>query len=234
MKKIVLTESDRKKIISEREKVIVESFAKTFNKIKRLDESEINEVIDEGLLTEDSIDDFFTFLAKDPNNKSMASAYYTAPVTMNKTIIGDDGIKIPNPMYGKLFKNTRFMFRWGDVYKDAVERVNPEHEFGERRGTYDKVEGFKVTEMGKSGLYLPILPTGSEANYSVMENGQWSVIDKDEAKKYLPPYRGGSASGVEYRQLIVDRIAMIKSGGNEWVNPHFKLKYKYLGPGKIE
>ena len=266
MKKIVLTESDRKKIISEREKAIVESFAKTFNKIKRLDESDVNEskydrsnldpshplygasdeeldtvahamkkeneVIDEGLLTEDRIDDFFTFLAKDPNNKSMASAYYTAPVTMNKTIIGDDGIKIPNPMYGKLFKNTRFMFRWGDVYKDAVERVNPEHEFGERRGTYDKVEGFKVTEMGKSGLYLPILPTGSEANYSIMENGQWSVIDKNEVRKYLPPYRGSSASGVEYRQLIVDRIAMIKSGGNEWVNLHFK--FKYLGPGKIE
>ncbi len=41
MKKIFLTEADRKKIISDREKAIVESFAKTFNKIKRLDENEI-------------------------------------------------------------------------------------------------------------------------------------------------------------------------------------------------
>ena len=51
MKKIILTESDRKKIISEKEKAIVESFAKTFNKIKRLDENEIrsftNEYADE-------------------------------------------------------------------------------------------------------------------------------------------------------------------------------------------
>lgn len=184
------------------------------------------------LLTEEKIDDFFKFLAQDPHNKSMATVYYTAPVTMNKFVLDAEGVKIPNPMFGKLFKNTRFMFRWGDVYKDAVERVNPEHEFGQRSGTYDKVEGFKVTEMGKSGLYLPIIPTGSESSYSVMdESGQWQAIDKEEAKKYLPPYRGGSASGVEYRQLIVDRIAMIKSGGNEWANPHFK--FQYMGPGKV-
>jgi hypothetical protein len=42
MKKIFLTEADRKKIISDREKAIVESFAKTFNSIKRIDENEIN------------------------------------------------------------------------------------------------------------------------------------------------------------------------------------------------
>ena len=192
----------------------------------------IKSLLRESLLTEDRIDDFFKFLAQDPHNKSMATVYYTAPVTMNKFILDDEGIKIPNPMHGKLFKNTRFTFRWGDVYKDAVERVNPDHEFGKRSGTYDKVEGFKVTEMGKSGLYLPIIPTGSESSYSVMDNNQWSEISTEEARKYMPPYRGGSASGVEYRQLIVDRIAMIKSGGNEWVNPHFKLKY--LGPGKIQ
>lgn len=192
----------------------------------------IKSLLRESLLTEEKIDDFFKFLARDPKRNSVASVYYTAPVTVNKFIMGDDGVKIPNPIHGKLFKNTRFMFKWGDVYKDAVGRVNPEHEFGQRSGTYDKVEGFKVTEMGKSGLYLPILPTGSEANYSIMEDGQWSQIDKEEVRKYLPPYRGASASGVEYRQLIVDRIAMIKSGGNEWMNPYFKLKY--LGPRKTQ
>ena len=43
MKKIILTESDKKVIISAKEKAIIESFAKTFNKIKRIDENEINE-----------------------------------------------------------------------------------------------------------------------------------------------------------------------------------------------
>ena len=42
MKKIILSESDKKKIISEKEKAIIENFAKTFNKNKRIDENEIN------------------------------------------------------------------------------------------------------------------------------------------------------------------------------------------------
>lgn len=44
MKKILLTESEKAKILSEREKLILESFAKTFNSIKRIDEAEINEL----------------------------------------------------------------------------------------------------------------------------------------------------------------------------------------------
>ena len=42
MKRIqFLTESKRKAIISEKEKIIIESFAKVFNKIKRIDENEL-------------------------------------------------------------------------------------------------------------------------------------------------------------------------------------------------
>jgi hypothetical protein len=42
MKKIFLNESEKRKLISEKEKMIIESFAKNFNKIKRVDENEIN------------------------------------------------------------------------------------------------------------------------------------------------------------------------------------------------
>lgn len=50
MKKIILSESDKNKIISEREKLILENFAKNFNKIKRDDDAEISEEeVDEGL-----------------------------------------------------------------------------------------------------------------------------------------------------------------------------------------
>jgi hypothetical protein len=51
MKKIFLNESERLKLISEKEKMIIESFAKTFNEIKRIDENEINTPtqIDEGI-----------------------------------------------------------------------------------------------------------------------------------------------------------------------------------------
>ena len=43
-KKQFLTESDRKQILADTEKAILESFANTFNKIKRADENEINDI----------------------------------------------------------------------------------------------------------------------------------------------------------------------------------------------
>jgi hypothetical protein len=43
-KKEFLTEAKRKAIIADKEKAILESFAKTFNKIKRIDENEINRI----------------------------------------------------------------------------------------------------------------------------------------------------------------------------------------------
>jgi hypothetical protein len=42
-KKEFLTEAKRKAIIADKEKAILESFVKTFNKIKRLDENEISQ-----------------------------------------------------------------------------------------------------------------------------------------------------------------------------------------------
>lgn len=44
MKKILLNESERKAAILDREKAIVENFAKTFNKIKRIDENEVKPI----------------------------------------------------------------------------------------------------------------------------------------------------------------------------------------------
>lgn len=41
MKKIFLNETEKQKIIADKEKAIMESFAKTYNKIKRVDENEI-------------------------------------------------------------------------------------------------------------------------------------------------------------------------------------------------
>jgi hypothetical protein len=44
MKKILLTESEKKAIILEREKTIINNFAKTFNSIKRVDENEVKPI----------------------------------------------------------------------------------------------------------------------------------------------------------------------------------------------
>lgn len=40
MKKVIITEKERQNIISQKEKAIMESFANTYNRIKRLDETE--------------------------------------------------------------------------------------------------------------------------------------------------------------------------------------------------
>lgn len=59
MKKILLTESEKQKIISDKEKLIIETFAKNFNKIKRIDEEifptadSIREISDEERFNDD-------------------------------------------------------------------------------------------------------------------------------------------------------------------------------------
>ena len=181
-------------------------------------------------LMESKIDDFFNFLEKDPKKNTIAYVYYTNLVKVNKTFLNDKGEKQSNPMDGKLYKNTMFSFRFGDTYSRAVERDNPEHEMGKRSGTFDKIEGYSVVESGKNGLYLPILPLGSKATYSINDNGNWKVVDKEEIRKYLPPSKPSApASGVAFRLLKLDNIYMLRGGGNEWVNPNFQLKYSGAG-----
>lgn len=189
--------------------------------------SELRKKID-ALLTEETHTDLFKFLETNPKNMTMGTAYYVNSMdsSMNKNLLSPDGVKTPNPMYGKLYKNSRFIFKWSDTYQKSIERNNPEHEIGKRSGNYEKVQGYEPLENGKSGLYLPIIPTGSESTYTVLENGQFIPIDKEEVKKYLRPSGPSqSASGVNFRPLIIDKVYKLTGGGNEWVNPNFKGQY---------
>jgi hypothetical protein len=170
---------------------------------------------------------------------TQGTAYYISDMdrNMNKNIINPEtGEKMPNPMYGKLFKHTKFMFPWLDTYRRAQERKGITSEPGERRGTYERLEGFEMLETGKSGLYLPIFPTGSEYVYAVIEGGKFVEFPKEEAKKYLAVRDSSSRSfgdpdKVPVRQLIIDRTVKITGGGNVWVNP--EMKFNYIGPGTI-
>ena len=40
----ILNKSEKKALITEREQAIINSFAKTFNSIKRVDENEVNQI----------------------------------------------------------------------------------------------------------------------------------------------------------------------------------------------
>ena len=103
MRKIILTEADKKKIISEKEKAILESFAKTFNKIKRIDENEMIEPtmvqhnLDEGIkdwvlggiLALSSIAGFYKLSDNAKNDKNQEIKYVNA---LNNVVdkLGDD------------------------------------------------------------------------------------------------------------------------------------------------
>ena len=193
----------------------------------------INESVEESLLKEEKIDDFFHFLERNPKKGSFAYAYYTRPLAVNKSVTDVDGEKKPNPYYGKLFKHSRYRFSFEQLYADKKKKEDPDYVAGERRGEYQKVEGFSYLETGKSGLYLPIMPTETKSTYSVVEpNGENRVLSYDDIKLYLRPQSPSSdGSGIKILQLIVDKIAKLSTGGNTWVNPNFM--YEYLGPGTI-
>jgi hypothetical protein len=193
---------------------------------------ELAGIIKESLLKEEQIDDFFHFLERNPKKGSFSYVYYTRPLAVNKSFIDIDGDKKPNPYYDKIFKHSRYRFSFEQLYSDTVAKKNPEYIGGERRGNYEKVSGYEYLESGKSGLYLPIIPTESKSTYSVIEDtGENKIVNYEDLKLYLKPPSTSTGSGVKYLQLKVDNIAKISAGGNTWKNPNFK--YEYLGPGTV-
>lgn len=187
-----------------------------------------------GMLNEERYNDLFEFLAQGFGKMTQGSVYYISSMdsSMNKNIIDSDtGEKRPNPMYGKLYKHTRYMFPWGDTYARAKERKGITTEPGKRSGEFEKLEGFDMLETGKNGLYLPIIPTGSEYEFAVLENNKFVPIHWSEAVKYLRPFTGGLKENANFRLLLVNNIVKLTGGGNEWVNPD--MKFDYIGPGSI-
>jgi hypothetical protein len=69
------------------------------------------------------------FLKQMPKRGSFGYIFYTAPVSVNKFYINDNGEKELNPMTGKLFKNTVFKFQFDKSYVRAVEIKNEKISF---------------------------------------------------------------------------------------------------------
>lgn len=180
----------------------------------------------EELLSEETFSDIYKFLARVPNKMTFGTVYYVSSMnsSMNKNIITANG-KEPNPMYDRVTKHTRFSFGWQDTYKRAVERSGVDWELGQRRGEFEKVEGFEVLEKKGDKFYLPIIPQGS--NYKLFYNGVDGVreISKEELKPYVKD-RISSPSGTEFRLLMLDNIYKLTGGGNVWVNPSFGGTYR--------
>ncbi len=228
--KVKITESELKKMVS---KVVNEELKQFSNKakLKKTLRESIKTVLSEDV--KEAINDFFNFLETDPRKGSFATVYYTAPYSspFNKFYVDENGEKQLNPYRGKVYKHQYIQFNFGETYKRAVERNNPDWEMQQRKGEFEKLGGYDVIEAGKNGLYLPVIPKNNKSAYSVVdENGNHELVDYETLKPYMAvrkAYEPGS--GVNFRLLLVDRIYKLRAGGGkEWVNPHFTETY--VGP----
>jgi len=208
---------------------------------KRLEESFLIQkgYINENLLTEaDEILDFFNFIENDPRLNTIATVNYTSTLDVylakSKT----------NPMLGKFLKFTKYEFRFGQTYDRAVELKNPEWIIQQRKGEFEKVQGYKVLEFDKSGnLVLPIIPTKVissvikvlDENGNIKEEISMAQIKEKYGEFFRPSFfepKANSGSGIDFRLLKVDNISKIAAGGKVWINPHFKYK-EYLTSSSI-
>lgn len=174
-----------------------------------------------------TIEDFFEFLNRNTQKGTFAYAYYTYPVKVNATL-GKKGApsKEPNPYFGRIFKHSRYEFRWEDTYSNAKRRTDPDYQFvGDNRidkssgALYKSVEGVKMIEQGPNGLYLPIVPTKF---FSPVYTVDADIVPKEQIIDQLP-----TSNGIlpEVMKLIVERIAGLSAGGAFWKNPDFKYTY---------
>lgn len=204
-------------------------------KIIRITERELLSLINESIcrLNESNekkeIEDFFNMLEVDPNKNTFAHIYYVSSLGMNKNIIDENGVKIINPMYGKIFKNSLFKFNYGKTYIETVLKKNPEWEIQKRNGTYENVDGYSIIKIGKEGkLTIDVVePTTVSSSYIYHDGETTKLITYDEIKPYLKPKTKSktvSGSGIDMKVLIVDKVYRLSAGGHIWNNPHFIFK----------
>lgn len=130
----------------------------------------------------------------------------------------------PNPFYGQILKHKPYEFRWDRTYSEAQLALNPNYEFKGNNAEYNSVEGVKIIQTGKNGLYLPIVPTGGGGKplYTTLD---YKPINENEFAQYLPPKRPVDPNLTLFMQCLVERIAGISAGGAFWKNPDFIFKY---------
>lgn len=167
-----------------------------------------------------SIDDFFEFLNRHVQKNTFAYVYYTYPLRMNKG--GRGGVE-PNPYYGQILKHKPYEFRWDRTYAEAQKALNPDYEFKGSKAEYTPVEGAKIIQNGKNGLYFPIVPTGNGGK-TIYTTLDYQPIDESELAQWIPN-KNYNPNFAAYMNCLVDRVAGISAGGAFWKNPDFKFRY---------
>jgi hypothetical protein len=123
MKKIFLNESEKQKYFAEKEKMILESFAKTYNKIKRVDENEINQVIPQDIFSLEKFEPYELEIVETPEPKEIIVVNFTL-------VVQSDSIEVKgaNGMETKCYQlefNIPFYYKYTSWYRKQT-RYEPE------------------------------------------------------------------------------------------------------------
>lgn len=172
------------------------------------------------------IDDFFEMLNARKNTFAYAYTANTMDSKLKKNIVNADGISEINPMFGKLYKVTTYKFNFGRTYREAVNRKNPAWDVQIKNGYSEKVQGYKMVYFNAKGdLMFPIADFTSKSRYFMVDDANNIQEYKlDELKPYMKPsstVQRQSSSGVNYKNINVDKIYKFNAGGKTWNNRVF-------------
>ena len=182
------------------------------------------------------LEDFFKVL----DSKKCTFAYLYAANTLDsqlaKEMKDEEGNRVENPMFGKIFKVTTYKLHLNDSYKDVVKRNNPNWEVQSRSGDYEKVKGYEVYFTKSGNLMLSISNFTSTSKYYMKEDdGSMKEIKLSEIQPYLKMSSSlkfsktqdnnnletSTGSGVQFRNINVDKIYKLNGGGKSWNNNSF-------------
>ena len=203
-KKEFLTEAKRKLIIADKEKSIIESFAKTFNKIKRIDENEINEFEEENPLYSRQQQNKnayqerpnVSFEPMNANEKQMAE--YVGKYVDSELELSHEMDNYRNLGYQGLSDAVKLGLRNDMDYQSWVQMSHDEDTFRRERGGVDENE---MTEMGNNADNdgeIKLFPFSS--NFIDIINGVEKT--KNDLKDYAGAMFGGASEGF-YKNLSI-------------------------------
>ena len=243
MKKIFLTEADRKKIISDKEKAIVESFAKTFNKIKRIDENELNEynsLDDDGAL----INTLIEKLKETPEGNNVIKNLGVETIgrlSDNMYANGNRHVEVQAKLLIKRYGQDDYensdqkleRYQNSEYYLNG-ERVYPEiNYYNHYIGAVLDDRFYKIRDIeGQNGKYSLEQPKGKTGIYTEnsdeesdeIENKETIYIDNDLSDYFDVPYQN------EGEETIINSGALKnRNNRRSWDSKHLAIFDKYTG-----
>ena len=223
------------KLLAQQYNTDVEEVYDTVDYINQLRNQDIEKAKDES-----EPKDFYKFSEKKPKRGQVATLTYFSSL--------DRYLAKPknNPMVGRFIKITKYRFNWEQTYEDAIKAWDPNYVIQQRKGKFDKVEGYeKFLELNSRGQEsVRILPKSSRYMIIVLdENGDvqdtvfsYDVLKEKYGEFFKPSFFNGkrkepvlNSEGVPkpaFRPLVLTSTYNIKGGGENWINPNLDSKYK--------